>query len=125
LQQMEWDIAPIPKGPKGRITTNPTAGVTMWAGSKAPDVAWSFMRYLVSEEASKIYVDMAIDGLPVHKGAADLVLKDSRPPKSKQVYIDAFKYAKPAFTTPYGQRAMVALNDDIKNVFKNGGSVRE
>ena len=79
LQQMEWDVAPIPKGARGRTTTNPTAGVTMWSGSKAPDAAWAFMRYLVSEEASRTYVDMALDGLPVHKGAADLVLEDSPP----------------------------------------------
>jgi len=124
LQQMEWDIAPIPKGARGRTTTNPTAGVTMWSGSKSPDAAWAFMRYLVSEEASKIYVDMQIDGLPVHKGAADLVLKDSRPPKSKQIYIDAYKYARPAFTTPYGQRAKTEYNNAIRPVFLEGGQVR-
>ena len=125
LAQTEWDVAPIPKGPKGRTTTNPTAGLAMWAGSKAPDLAWAFMRYLVSEEASKTYVDMALDGLPVHKGAADLVLKDTRPPKSKQIYIDAYKYAKPAFTTPYGQRAKSEYNNAIRPVFLEGGQVRQ
>jgi multiple sugar transport system substrate-binding protein len=124
LQQLEWDIAPIPKGPKTRITTNPTAGVTMWSGTKSPDATWAFMRYLLSEEASKTYVDMALDGLPVHKGAADLVLKDPRPPKSKQIYIDAYKYAKPAFTTPYGQRAKSEYNNAIRPLFLEGGQVR-
>ncbi len=124
LQQMEWDIAPIPKGPKGRTTTNPTAGVTMWSGSKAPDAAWAFMRYLISEEASKTYVEMQIDGLPVHKGAADLVLKDTRPPKSKPIYIDAYKYAKPAFTTPYGQRAKTEYNNAIRPLFLEGGQIK-
>jgi multiple sugar transport system substrate-binding protein len=125
LQQMEWDVAAIPKGPRGRTTTNPTAGVTMWSGSKAPDAAWAFMRYLVSEEASRTYVDMALDGLPVHKGAADLVLKDSRPPRSKQIYIDAYKYARPAFTTPYGQRAKSEYNTAIRPLFLEGGQVRQ
>jgi multiple sugar transport system substrate-binding protein len=124
LTQMEWDIAPIPKGPRGRTTTNPTAGVTMWAGSKSPDAAWAFMRYLISEEASKTYVEMQIDGLPVHRAAADLVLKDTRPPKSKQIYIDAYKYAKPAFTTPYGQRAKSEYNNAIRPLFLNGGQVK-
>ena len=92
--------------------------------SKAPDAAWAFMRYLISEEASKTYVDMQIDGLPVHKAAADLVLKDARPPKSKQIYIDAYKYAKPAFTTPYGQRAKSEYNNAIRPLFLDGGQVR-
>jgi multiple sugar transport system substrate-binding protein len=124
LQQMEWEVAPIPKGPKGRTTTNPTAGLTMWSGSKSPDATWGFMRYLISEEASKTYVEMQIDGLPVHKGAADLVLKDSRPPKSKQIYIDAYKYAKPAFTTPYGQRAKTEYNNAIRPMFLEGGQIK-
>lgn len=124
LQQMEWDIAPIPKGPKGRTTTNPTAGVTMWSETKSPDATWAFMRYLVSEEASKTYVDMQIDGLPVHKGAAEVLLRDSRPPKSKQIYIDAYKYAKPAFTTPYGQRAKTEYNNAIRPIFLEGGQIK-
>jgi ABC-type glycerol-3-phosphate transport system substrate-binding protein len=96
----------------------------MWSGTKSPDATWAFMRYLLSEEASKAYVDMALDGLPVHKGAADLVLKDPRPPKSKQIYIDAYKYAKPAFTTPYGQRAKSEYNNAIRPLFLEGGQVR-
>jgi multiple sugar transport system substrate-binding protein len=125
LQQMEWDVAPIPKGKKGRTTTNPTSGLAMWKGSKNPDTAYAFMRHLISEESSRSYVAGAVDGLPVHRAAAEDVLKDSRPPKSKQVYIDAFKYAKPAFTTAYGQRAILQLNEDFKSVFKSGGSVRD
>jgi len=125
LQQMEWDIAPVPKGPKARITTNPTSGLALWQGSKSPELAWAFMRYLVSEEASRTYVEMSIDGLPVYKAAADLVMKDTRPPKSKQVYVDAFKYAKPAFTTPYGQRAKTEYNNAIRPLFLGGGQVRQ
>jgi multiple sugar transport system substrate-binding protein len=124
LSQMEWDIAPIPKGKRGRTTTNPTSGLTMWKGSKNPEASWAFMRYLVSEEASKTYVTDGIDGMPVHRGAADLVLKDSQPPKSKQVFADAFKYAKPAFTTPYGRRAMQLLTESVRPIFNDGGVVR-
>jgi ABC-type glycerol-3-phosphate transport system substrate-binding protein len=68
---------------------------------------------------------MALDGLPVNKAAAELVLKDTRPPKSKQIYIDAYKYAKPAFTTPYGQRAKTEYNNAIRPIFLEGGQVRQ
>ena len=96
----------------------------MWQGSKSPDLAWGFMRYLVSEEASRTYVDLGMDGMPVHKAAADLVLKDARPPQSKQVFVDAFKFARPAFTTPYGQRAKSEYNNAIRPLFLEGGQVR-
>ncbi|HET7769074.1 MAG TPA: sugar ABC transporter substrate-binding protein [Chloroflexota bacterium] len=125
LNGQDWDIAPIPKGKAGRTTTNPTAGVGLWKGSKSPEAAWTFMRWANSKETAELWVQENMDGMPVHKGAADLLLKDSRPPKSKQVFVDAFKYAKPAFTTPYGQRPMSVFKSAVAPVFNNGGNVRQ
>ena len=125
LNGQDWDIAPIPKGKAGRTTTNPTAGVGLWKGSKSPEAAWTFMRWANSKETAELWVAENMDGMPVHKGAADQLLKDSRPPKSKQVYVDAFKYAKPAFTTPYGQRPMSVFKSAVAPVFNNGGNVRQ
>ena len=125
LNSQEWDIAPIPKGKGGRTTTNPTAGLGMWKGSKSPEAAWAFMRYATSKENMELWVTENMDGMPVHKGAADQLLKDSRPPKSKQVFVDAFKYAKPAFTTPYGQRPMSVFKSAVAPVFNNGGNVKQ
>lgn len=122
---MEWDIAPIPNGKKSRTTTNPTAGAGMWKGSKSPEAAWAFMRFMNSKETMELWVSENMDGMPVHKGAADQLLKDTRPPKSKQVFVDAFKYAKPAFTTPYGQRPMSLFKSALAPVFNNGGNVRQ
>jgi hypothetical protein len=59
--------------------------------------------------------------MPVHKAAADLIVKDTRAPKSRQVYVDAFKYARPAYTTPYGQRADGILYDSVwPKAFRQG-----
>ena len=110
----EWDIAPIPKGPHAYFTTNPTSGLAMWKGTHAPDTAWEFMRYLVSEEAEKLYVTSGVSGMPVQKAAAQLILTQPGPPAHKQVFYDAFAYAKPAFTTPYGQNAINILQSQGK-----------
>jgi multiple sugar transport system substrate-binding protein len=110
----EWDIAPMPQGPKAHFTTMPTDALAMWKETRSPDTAWTFMRYLVSEEAEKLYVTGNLPGMPAHKAAADLILKQSGPPASKQVFYDAFQYAKPAFTTPYGQNAINVLQDQGK-----------
>ena len=63
----------------------------------------------------------------MHKGAAQLILQDTRAPKNKQVYYDAFKYARPAFNTPYGQRAIDVLNQDggtLRTVWEQGPPVK-
>src|SRR5687768_2499040 len=83
------------------------------------------MRWANSKETAELWVTENMDGMPVHKAAADMVLKDSRPPKNKQIFVDAFKYAKPAFTTPYGQRPMSIFKSAVAPVFNNGGNVRQ
>jgi multiple sugar transport system substrate-binding protein len=49
--KLNFGIAPIPKGPAGRVTSvNPT-GAVIFKGSKSPDAAWAFVKYLASPEA--------------------------------------------------------------------------
>jgi multiple sugar transport system substrate-binding protein len=120
----EWDVAPIPKGKKGRATTNPTSGLAMWKGTRNPDATWAFMRHLISEESERTYVTEGINGMPVNKAAAQLILQDSRPPKNKQLYFDAFKDAKPAFTSPYGNTAIGVINTQLKAAWDNAEPVK-
>lgn len=110
----EWDIAPIPQGPKGHFTTMPTDALAMWKDTRSPDTAWQFMRYLVSAQAEQLYVSSNLPGMPVEKTAAQLILKKAGPPASKQVFYDAFAYSKPSFTTPYGQNAINILQTQGK-----------
>jgi len=49
----EFGLAPLPKGPAGRYTSvNPT-GAVVYKGSKAPDAAWEFVKYLASPAAQE------------------------------------------------------------------------
>lgn len=111
---LDFDVAPIPMGPKAHQTTLPTDGLDMWKGTRDADLAWAFMKYLVSEESQKALWIGGVGGLPVQKAAAQLLLTDPGKPQHKQVYIDAFAYAKPAFTDPYGQNAIDVLQKQGK-----------
>jgi multiple sugar transport system substrate-binding protein len=49
----DFGIAPLPKGPAGRFTSvNPT-GAVVYEGTKAPDAAWEFVKYLASPPAQE------------------------------------------------------------------------
>jgi multiple sugar transport system substrate-binding protein len=54
VEGMEFDIAPIPKGPKQRMSWITTDGWGLWNGSKARPQAWEFAKYLVSPEWYRI-----------------------------------------------------------------------
>jgi multiple sugar transport system substrate-binding protein len=50
VEGMEFDIAPIPKGPKQRLSWITTDGWGIWNGSKARWAAWELVKFLTSVE---------------------------------------------------------------------------
>lgn len=61
-----FGIAPLPAGPAGRYTSvNPT-GAVVYQGSKAPDAAWEFVKYLASPGAQEQLMQLHAS-LPVSK----------------------------------------------------------
>ncbi len=62
----EFGIAPLPKGPAGRFTSvNPT-GAVVYKGTKAPEAAWEFVKYLASPVAQEQLMQLHAS-LPVNK----------------------------------------------------------
>jgi ABC-type glycerol-3-phosphate transport system substrate-binding protein len=43
---VDWDVAPLPKGKAKRSTRATTDGWGIWRGSKNPDEAWEFLKWL-------------------------------------------------------------------------------
>jgi multiple sugar transport system substrate-binding protein len=58
---LEWDVAPLPKGKVKRSTRATTDGWAIWQGSKHPDEAWAFMRWLQGDDWNEIM--MSVVGL--------------------------------------------------------------
>ena len=54
VEGMEFDIAPVPKGPKQRMSWITTDGWGIWSGSGARAPAWEFTKYLASVEWYRI-----------------------------------------------------------------------
>lgn len=54
IEGVDFDIAPIPKGPKQRMSWITTDGWGLWSGSKARSQAWEFVKFLASVEWYKI-----------------------------------------------------------------------
>jgi multiple sugar transport system substrate-binding protein len=51
---IQWDCAPIPKGPAGRVTLATNDGWSIWKGSKKTDEAWELVKFLMTDEWNEI-----------------------------------------------------------------------
>jgi multiple sugar transport system substrate-binding protein len=94
--KLHFGIAPIPKGPAGRVTSvNPT-GAVIFKGSKSPDAAWAFVKYLASPAAQQKLMTLK-SSIPVNTEVLTGPFASSY--DGAQVLADALTYAhlKPSF----------------------------
>jgi len=88
---IDFGIAPLPKGPAGQATSiNPT-GAVVYKGTKNPDAAWAFVKYLASPAAQTKIMDLKAS-MPANKEVLTGPFATSF--DGAQVLVDAIDYAK-------------------------------
>jgi multiple sugar transport system substrate-binding protein len=93
---IDFGIAPLPKGSAGQATSiNPT-GAVVYKGTKNPDAAWEFVKYLASPAAQTKLMELKAS-LPANKEVLSGPFATSF--DGAQVLVDAIDYAhiKPSF----------------------------
>jgi multiple sugar transport system substrate-binding protein len=93
---LDFGIAPLPKGPAGQATSiNPT-GAVVYKGTKSPDAAWAFVKYLASPAAQTKLMELKAS-LPANKSVLTGPFATSF--DGAKVLADAIAYAhiKPSF----------------------------
>jgi multiple sugar transport system substrate-binding protein len=93
---LKFGIAPLPKGSAGRATSvNPT-GAVVYKGTKSPDAAWAFVKYLASPAAQQKIMALKAS-LPANKEVLTGAFAKSY--DGAAVLADALGYAhlKPSF----------------------------
>lgn len=112
---LSFGIAPLPAGPKGRFTSvNPT-GAVVYKGSKSPDAAWEFVKYLASPAAQQQLMQLHA-ALPVSKEI--LAGPYATAFDGAKVYADSLSYArlKPSFKG-YNEFTTILQGELDANVF--------
>jgi multiple sugar transport system substrate-binding protein len=51
---VQWDVAPIPRGPAGRVALATNDGWSIWKGSKATDESFEVIKFLMTDEWNEI-----------------------------------------------------------------------
>jgi multiple sugar transport system substrate-binding protein len=112
---IDLGIAPLPKGPAGQATSiNPT-GTVVYKGSKNPDAAWEFAKYLASPAAQTKLMELKAS-LPANKEV--LAGPYAASFDGAKVLADAIAYAriKPSFRG-YNDFTTVLQTELDANVF--------
>lgn len=96
----KWDVAPIPAGPKGRVTSINSAALVMSKDTKHADAAWEFIKFALGESGQTRMTELGF-AVPIYKSVAEspVFLKQKSAAINQQVFLDAIGYAKakPAF----------------------------
>jgi multiple sugar transport system substrate-binding protein len=96
----KWDVAPMPSGPEGRVTSVNSAGFVIAKDSQNPDATWEFVKYADGTVGQSRLAELGF-AIPVLKSVAEspTYLEQASASINHKVFLDALEYAhiKPAF----------------------------
>lgn len=87
---LQWDVGPMPKGKAGRFAWGIGVDRCLSAQSKAPEAAWSFIRFLFTKP------NIAAISIPPNMSYArsPAFLEPGKQPKHMSAFLDAIGYSK-------------------------------
>lgn len=77
-EDLDWAVAELPRGPKGRSNFFHLAAYSIPSNSKNPDTAWAFLRFMTSREGVEMGVAES-QGVPAIKSVATSALVADQP----------------------------------------------
>jgi multiple sugar transport system substrate-binding protein len=97
---INYDAAPMPKGPAGQATSVNSAGFVVANASKHPAEAFEFIKFVLSKEGQTRLAELGF-AVPVLKSVAEspTFLEQKGSTLNQQVFLDSLNYAhmKPVF----------------------------
>jgi multiple sugar transport system substrate-binding protein len=96
---LNFDVAPLPSGPAGRVTGVNSAGFVISSATKNPDAAWAFVKFATGKVGQSELSKLGF-AIPIRESvaASDAYLQQAAP-INHQMFVDALAYArvKPVF----------------------------
>jgi multiple sugar transport system substrate-binding protein len=96
----KWDVAPMPRGPAGQATSVNSAGFVVAEGSKHPDEAFEFIKFVLSPGGQTRLTELGF-AIPVLQSVAEspVFLQQAGYSIDQKVFLDSLAFArmKPVF----------------------------
>ena len=94
-KDFEWDLAPLPKGPKGRVARVTAQGYTIWSGTKHLEESWELVKFLTGEEVLKRLAALGRRVVARKPIASSEIYVRPDTPWHEEVFLDAMSYGRP------------------------------
>lgn len=124
IEDFKFDIAPVPKGAAGRVTTMPTGGFSAAVGAKHPRETWECIKFLTGPEAQAIYASSR-QAMPALRNFTAVALDPTLPPANDKLFIEAIEYARPVHRCPYFREAWEPINSKLQLVWTGRAGLYE
>lgn len=111
---IKWDVAPIPQGPKGRVTTVNSAGFVISKDTTAPDAAFAFVKFATSVEGQTLAAKIGL-AVPIREAVATSAayLEQTSAPIDHALFVAALAYAQPLPVFRGYEEWSAALGDNL------------
>jgi ABC-type glycerol-3-phosphate transport system substrate-binding protein len=120
-KDLQWDIAPTPRGPRLKNDKWIFGGGSAWwiaAGSKNLDATWEFLKYMESPEVGH---NLALGGFaPIRFSVLNSPawLRSDQPPKSKRLLVDGLKRLLPFPKLTTWDAFSKAIDDEVQGLWR-------
>jgi multiple sugar transport system substrate-binding protein len=113
-----YDVVPVPKGPKGRVSRLGVGYTSIWSASKVADAAFTVVNYICSAEAQRVKISRGFAHPSRKSSVAEDWFKDYKTPRAAStgintVFADTLKRNEARSVTPHPHEA------DINTVIEN------
>jgi multiple sugar transport system substrate-binding protein len=93
-----WDVAPMPRGPRAQATTFIWGGNCIFRGTKHPRESWEFLKFISGKAGAQVTVRSG-NAMPPYRAAAEAEFanpRDKSVPKNDRAFLDAISYGRVA-----------------------------
>ncbi len=109
---LDFDVAPVPKGPMGRYTKLLINSYAVMRRSRHKKEAWLLVQWITNGDWQKAAIESS-QVIPSRKSVSKEFFTLDRPPRNKQVFVDAIDYGVGNIKVPCGPETESVLNGAI------------
>lgn len=94
IKDFAWDVVPLPRGKAGPVNFTGSAGQGLASGSKHVEAAWEALRYDMSPDGLREYVQVQWAAPPHLRLAAEDYMRLPPPPVNRKAVVDTIKHLR-------------------------------
>jgi len=94
IEGLKWDMAVMPRGPRGRFTRQAGTGMGMHPQSKNPETAWTFLKWYTGPESPRAISDQPNTLHPIKAARESNTFMAWMPADAKRVWFETLEYGR-------------------------------